>query len=542
MIALLAEEMVILFAILAIGSWLGQLQIRGFTLGSAGVLFTALVFGHFGFTVPGPVMELGLLLFVYAVGLQAGPRFFRTFRRHGIMYVVIALLVAVVALAANVAIAAYLNLPFALASGMYAGALTCTPCLAAAVDAIDRIAPGLSAEASVGYGVAYPFSMIGVVLLIQFLPRLLNRGVETEEVRWEAERQIEEPDLEARQYLITNPNIDGRRVSEVNPRRMSLANISRVKRGERVFAATPDVVLKQGDVVMVVGTADELDKMRLILGEETHERMDVNTNVLSVDVEVLEDSLTGKKLAQMKVWERYNVVITRIRRQGFEIPPTGGVSLDRGDNIRVVGERSAVEAFVQLIHGEPRKAEETNLVPFFIGLLLGIALGNIPVNLPNGIEVRLGSAGGAFLVSLLIGHSGGIGPFRLHVPAAARNLSRELGLMLFLAGAGVNAGASFVEILQQQGISLLFAGALVTILAALSGLLIMHLFYRMNMLATMGALCAAMTNPPGLGAANEQTRTDLPTITYASVYPAALIFKILAAQFLVEILRQILAP
>lgn len=534
--------MVILFAILAIGSWIGQLQIRGVTLGSAGVLFTALVFGHFGFTVPGPVMELGLLLFVYAVGLQAGPRFFRTFRRHGIMYVVIALVVAVVALAANVAIAAYLDLPFALASGLYAGALTCTPCLASAVDAIDRIAPGLSAAASVGYGVAYPFSMIGIVLLIQFLPRLLNRRIETEEDRWEAERQIEEPDLEARQYLITNPNIDGRRVSEVNPHRMSLANISRVKRGERVFAATPDVTLQQGDVVMVVGTADELDKMRLILGEETDERMDVNTNVLSVDVEVLEDSLTGKKLAQMRVWERYNVVITRIRRQGFEIPPTGGVSLDRGDNIRVVGERSAVEAFVQLIHGEPRKAAETNLVPFFIGLLLGIALGNIPVNLPNGIEVRLGSAGGAFLVSLLIGHFGGIGPFRLHVPAAARNLTRELGLMLFLAGAGANAGVSFIEILQQQGISLLFAGALVTILAAVSGLLVMHLFYRMNVLATMGALCAAMTNPPGLGSANEQTRTDLPTITYASVYPAALIFKILAAQFLVEILRPILSP
>ena len=180
------------------------------------------------------------------------------------------------------------------------------------------------------------------------------------------------------------------------------------------------------------------------------------------------------------------------------------------------------------------------MLPFLIGLLAGILLGSIPINLPNGLQVKLGSAGGAFLVSLLVGHFGGIGPLRLHVPTAAKNLSRELGLMLFLAGAGVNAGAHFVSILQQQGPSLLLGGALVTILSALSGLLVMHRFYRMNLLATMGALTACMTNPPGLGAASAQSETELPALSYASVYPVALIFKIVLAQFLVEILVRIL--
>lgn len=540
MSTLLAQEMIVLFAILAIGTGLGRLSIRGISLGTAGVLFTAMVFGHYGLSIPRGVMDLGLLLFVYAVGLQAGPRFFRTFRRHGVKFVLIALAVAGVGMLATLAVGYGLKLPYELASGLYAGALTCTPALAAAVDVVERIAPGSSGQVSVGYGIAYPFSMISVVLLMQFLPRLVRRSLASEETRWQTEKASESPELQARQFRISNPNCDGKTVSEVNPRRMTLANISRIKRGQQVFAASPDRVLCLDDVVLVVGPPEELEKMQLLLGEETHERMDVNADVLSVDVEVTEESLTGKKLGQMRVWERYTVVITRIRRQGLEITPTGNVTLEMGDNIRVVGDKSAVQEFIRLVHGRPHKAEETNMLPFLVGLLLGILLGAIPINLPNGLQVKLGSAGGAFLVSLLVGHFGGLGPLRLYVPMAAKNLSRELGLMLFLAGAGINAGAHFVEVLHQQGTSLLVGGAAVTLLAVVSGFLLMHLFYRMNLLATMGALSAAMTNPPGLGAANAQTESDLPTLYYASVYPVALIFKIVLAQVLVETLYRIL--
>ncbi|MFM8323013.1 MAG: aspartate:alanine exchanger family transporter [Chloroflexota bacterium] len=532
--------MVVLFAILAIGTWLGQLSVRRISLGAAAVLFTAMIFGHFGLSIPKGVMDLGLLLFVYAVGLQAGPRFFRTFRRHGVQFLVIALAVAAAGMLATVGVGYFLRLPPTLAAGMFTGALTCTPALAAAIDIIERLAPGSSGQVSVGYGLAYPFSMIGVVLLVQFLPRLARRDLPYEEARWRSERESESPALQARQFRITNPNCDGKQVRELNPHRMTLANISRIKHGEQVFAASPEACVYLNDVVMVVGPPDELDKMQFLLGEETHERMDVNGNVLSVDVEVTEPALTGIKLADMKAWERYTVVITRIRRQGVELIPTGAMTLEMGDNLRVVGDKAAAEEFVRLVHGRPHKAEETNMLPFLIGLLLGILLGALPITLASGLEVRLGSAGGAFLVSLLVGHFGGLGPLKLYVPPAAKNLSRELGLMLFLAGAGINAGSHFVEILAQQGVRLLFGGALITTAAVLAGLLVTHVFYRMNLLATMGALSAAMTNPPGLGAANAQTETDLPTLYYASVYPAALIFKIVLAQVLAEVLARIL--
>jgi len=532
---LFAEKIFILFAILAGGSWLGRLSWRGLSLGSAGVLFVALIFGHFGYQIPKEVMEIGLLLFVYAVGLQAGPRFFRTFRRHGLQYVVIALAIGLGGALAVILLALALELPGTLAAGMYTGALTCTPALAGAIDAANRLLPADTiASISVGYGIAYPFSMVGVVLLIQFLPKLLRRNTSEEARQWEVERGVESPDLIARQFRITNPNVHGLKVREVNPRRMTVANISRIKHGDQVFAASADSMLHLDDVVMVVGAEDELEKMRLLLGEECSERMDVNSDVLSLDVEVYQEAMTGKSLGQMRLWERWTVVITRVRRQGVEITPTGATTLEMGDYIRVVGGKEAVEAFAREVHGEPRKADETNMVPFLAGLLLGITLGAIPIQLSNGIELRLGSAGGAFVVSLLVGHFGGIGPLRLHVPAAAKNLTRELGLMLFLAGAGANAGGSFLSTLQAQGPILVLAGAVITISAVTAGLLSMHLIYRMNVLATMGALTAGMTNPPALGAANGQTDSELPTLAYASVYPVALIFKIIIAQLLVH--------
>ena len=537
---LLAEQMLVLFAILAIGSWLGQFSWRGLSLGTAGVLFTAMVFGHFGLSVPKEVQDLGLLLFVYAVGISAGPRFFRAFRRHGIRYVLIALVTVTAGALATVGVALLFNLPSDLATGLFAGALTCTPALAAAVDVIERTLPAAAATVSVGYGVAYPFSMISVVLLVQFLPRLLRRNLRKEEDAWQAERRAETPELQVKTYRLTNPNCAGKRVAEVNPHRLALANISRIKRGEKVFAAGADVQLELGDVVMVVGPQEELEKLQLLLGEETNERMDVNTTVLSMDVEVAEESFTGKTLASMRLWEQYTLVITRIRRQGLEIAPTGNATLEMGDHIRVVGDRDAVQSFVKRVHGSSRRTEETNMVPFLIGLVLGIVVGSIPINLPNGLTIKLGMAGGAFIVSLLIGHFGKIGPLHMYVPPAAKNLSRELGLMLFLAGAGTNAGARFVEVLQTEGWQLLLAGAVVTIVSLVTGVLLMDRVYRMNLLATMGALCATMTNPPGLGAANAQTETDLPSLSYASVYPSALIFKIILAQIMVEVLRWVL--
>ncbi len=542
MTTFLTQPMLVLFLILAIGSWLGQLSVRGMALGSTAVFFVGLAFGHFGATIPKPIMDLGLLLFLYAMGLQAGPRFFRTFRAQGLQFVIVAAAAIVAAGAVTVALAALLDLPYALAAGMFTGALTHTPSLAGAIEAISRIDPAQAAQASVGYGIAYPLSVVGVPLLMQIVPRLLRRDAKVAEADWLAAQQAEQPALARRQFKVTNPNLDGKRLIELDTHRLSQANVSRVllqSRGPaaQVVAGTPDVVLHLGDVVLAVGAEDELEKLRLLIGEEVNVAMEANTHAVSRDLYVTEARLAGQSLMDLRIWDRYNVIITRIRRQGVELTPVGASTLELGDTLRVVGDTPAVVQFARLVSGDARRMDETNMVPFFIGLVLGIALGLIPFRLSDSLTIKLGAAPGAFLVSLLLGHFGRIGPFRVYVPSAAKNLARELGLMLFLGGVGVNSGAQLQTVFQEQGPELFAAGAVITLAAMFVSLLLSHGFYKLNLLSSMGLLSGVMTNSTALAAASNQTRTDVPALAYASVLPVVLILKILAAQILVQVLR-----
>jgi len=537
MSALLTDQMLVLFAILAFGSWLGHLSFRGISLGTAAVFFVGLAFGHFGLTVPKPIMDLGLLLFLYAVGLQAGPRFFRTFRKQGIQFVIIAG-IAIGAAAVVTALVAYaLKLPFALAAGMFTGALTNTPALAGALDAISRVAPDQATSVSVGYGIAYPLSIVGVTLLTQFLPRLLRRDVKTAEEQWLAAQLAERPALQKAQFKVSNPNLDGKRLDELDTHRLSQVNISRVRKGQQVIAGRPDVTLELGDVVLVVGAPEELAKMRLFIGEEVNVPMEADGRAISRDLYVSEASLAGKRLMDLRVWDRYNVIITRIRRQGLEITPVGTSTLELGDTLRVVGDEPAIAQFARMVSGDARRIDETNMVPFLIGLVLGVGLGLVPFQLSSGLTIKLGAAGGAFLVSLVLGHFGRIGPFRLYVPAAAKNLSRELGLMLFLGGAGANAGTQLLNVIQQQGAGVFIAGAAITLTAVILTIVLTHVVYKLNLLSTLGLLAGVMTNPPALATAGNQTSTDVPAVTYASAFPVVLISKILLAQLLVQVLQ-----
>jgi putative transport protein len=533
LLTLLHEPLFVLFSILALGYAIGQVKVYRISLGASGVLFAALVFGHYGLKVPKEVMDLGLLLFVYSVGIQSGPHFFRTFRKSGSQFLAIAAVTIGTAAAATIILARVFQIPFDLACGLFTGATTCTPALAAAIDVL----PDRAANVSVAYGVAYPFSMIGMVLLMQFLPVLLRRPIRADEQRWRGEQEADQPKLLIKQYRVTNPNCEGVPLRALTNMHISEAVISRVRKGDAVLPATPDVVLELGDTVMTVGSRDELEKLRLLLGVETEVKMDLNSEIVAMDVEVTEPALVGKRMGDLKVWEHHGAVITRIKRQGMDLSATGSVRLDMGDILHAVGDRVAVEEFARLVDVDHKKVDETNMVPFLLGLAAGIGLGSIPVTLTSGVTVKLGMAGGAFIVSLLLGHFGRIGRFRLYYPQAAKNLARELGLMLFLAGAGTNAGSRFVSLIQEQGFTLFFTGAAVTLTAALAGVLFMHFFYRMNVLAIMGAIAACMTNPPALSAASSQTSTDLPTLSYASVYPVALISKILLVQFLVQVFR-----
>jgi putative transport protein len=537
---LLTEQLLVLFAIMALGIWLGRLSLRGWALGNSAVFFAGLAFGHFGMTIPEPIVDLGLLLFLYAMGLQAGPRFFRSFRKQGRQIVMIAGAAVVAAGAATVGLAALLDLPYALAAGLFTGAVSSTPSLAGAVEAVSRTDPSQAALVSVGYGTAFPLALIGVPLVIQFVPRLLRRDVKAAEAGWLEAQLAEVPPLATRQFEVTNPNVDGRRICDLDAHRLSQVNISRVRlAGEegRVVLGAPDVVLHRGDVVLAVGAPAELEKMRLLVGQSVEVPMAATAQSQSRDLYVSEMKLAGKRLMDLHVADRYNVIITRIRRQGLEIAPVGTTTLELGDTLRVVGEETALAQFAELVSGDARRIDETNMLPFIIGLVLGIGLGMIPIRVTDDLTVRLGAAPGAFLVSLLLGHFGRIGPFRLYIPSAAKNILRELGSMLFLAGLGTNSGAQLQEVFEQQGLQLFAAGLAITLVALVVTLLLAHTYFKMNLLSTMGLLCGVMSSSSSLAAVSSKTSTEVPAVTYATAMPVVLIFKIIAAQILVQVVR-----
>ena len=535
--SLLTEQMLVVFAILAIGSWLGSLSWRGVSLGNSAVFFVGLAFGHFGMTVPKSVMDLGLLLFVYAVGLQAGPRFFRTFQRQGREFVIVATGALLAAGATTVLLAQALDLPYTLAAGLFTGALTNTPSLASAVDAVGRLDPGQTAAVSVGYGIAYPISLVCVSLLIQFLPKLLRQTISQADGLWLSSQAGERPELAKKQFKVANVNLDGKRLGDLETHRVSQVNVSRVLQGGQVVAGTPDVVLHLGDVVLAVGAPAELGKLRLLVGEEVRVPMQVSAQSSSRELHVTEAKLAGKRLMDLHVWDNYGVIITRIRRAGVEITPVGTSTFELGDTLRVVGDETALVQFSQLVARDTRKIDETNMVPFLIGIVLGIVVGRIAIPLPSGMSIKLGAAGGALLVSLLLGHFGHIGPFRMYVPVAARNISRELGLMLFLGGAGANAGTQLVKVIGQGSGGVFLAGAAIMLTAFAATVILTRFVFRMNMLSVIGLTAGVMTNSSSLAPAIKQSSTDVPAVTYASIYPVVLIFKILLAQILVQVLH-----
>ncbi len=533
-----SQQFVTLFAVVAVGVALGAVRVRGVSVGAAAVFFVALVLGHFQWTLPRELTELGLVLFVYSVGLQAGPRFFGILRARGAAFLAVGAGATAVGAVATIGLALWFGLNAPLAAGLYSGATTCTPALAGVLDAIRRASSDDGAVASVGYGVAYPFSVIAVVLVVQFLPRLLRASTSAAAAKYREEELAKSPPLEECAFRITNRNCAGRTVDELQGLHVSNAVICRLRQGGEIHPVRPDATLNLGDTVLAVGRPEELAKLEALLGDVVIDPMtDPSGKVTSEQLVVSRREVFGRTLRDLCVWEKYGVVVTRVRREGIELVPRGDLRLDPGDVLRVVGSRPDVTALAGAVGRDERRLYETSLVPFSAGIALGAAVGHIPISLPGGLQIQLGLGGGAFLVALLLGHWGNNGPVRVYVPHAVKQFAREVGLVIFLAGAGAGAGSKFVAILQQTGPRLLVAGALITLVTVAAAVLLMFLILRWNVLYGAGALTATMTNPPGLAAATALAESDAAAVGFASVYPVALISKIVFAPLVFLILR-----
>ncbi len=531
--ALLSHPVAVAFLIIVLGHLLGRARVAGLSLGASGVLFIALALGHFELADPQPLKPLGdfgVVLFVYAIGLQAGPHFARTFRAQGRVALAIGLGTVGGAAALTALLGGWWDLEAEVIVGVFAGALTSTPALAAATEASD------SPLVAVAYGLAYPFGVVVVVLFAQFIPHWLKRsGRPDEPGAWSSTNAP----LVQRCFLVENPGCVGKPLSTLRLSEMVTVNISRVMRGDEVHPATADLVLNREDIVLVVGAQAQLTRLELLLGPSIPLEAEVGNvpGIASREVTVTSLSFVGRSLSALRPRAEYGVTISRVRREELEFIPRGDYVFEVGDQLRVVGHAPEVDRFAERISAQGRRVYETGIPAFAVGLVAGLLLGFTPIHLPGVGTIKLGLAGGPLFAGIVFAHFGRIGTLRIYVPPAARYLIRELGLVLFLASAGVSAGANLGPVIEEQGVVLVALAAASAALAVALGFILSYVVFGMSVAASAGLTCGAMTSTPGLGAATAQFETDTPTLAYVAVYPLALVAMTVTAQIMLAVLQ-----
>ena len=543
---LIDNPLLLLFLVAAIGYPLGRIKIFGSSLGVASVLFTGLAIGslHPELKLPEIIYILGVALFVYTVGLANGPAFLASLRRQGIRHNF--LVVGVLIFAAGLTVLAQLlfNLRPGLAAGMFAGSLTNTPALAAILDVIKHTVPPdllnrFLADPVVGYSVTYPMGVIGSILSISFLQRLWKVDYAAEAKQLRGFGVATEP-LSNVTIRVTCQEAVGPTIEELRKRHGWDILFGRIRHEDSVSLADSSSCLAIGDQVTAVGIQEELERVTRFLGERSDTELDLDRREFDYRrIFVSNPKLVGRRLRDLRLKENHGAIITRIRRGDNDILAGGDTILELGDRVRVITDRDRIDQVSEFFGDSYRAVSEVDILTFSLGLALGLFLGTLPIPLPGGSELRLGFAGGPLLTALVLGTLGRTGPLVWSLPYSANITLRQIGLILFLAGIGTRAGYGFFTTFSQQGGLLLFGtGIVITCTVAVSMLWIGYRLFKIPMSLLIGMLAGLQTQSAVLGYALEQSRNELPTVGYASVYPVATFTKILLAQLLLTMLMR----
>jgi putative transport protein len=526
-----------LFVVIGLGYVVGDISILGFRLGVVGVLFVGLAIGALGpqVTIPEIVPTLGLIIFIYALGIQAGPGFFHSFGREGKRRNLLAVGVLVVAALLAWALQRPLHMSGPRAAGLYSGALTNAPALAATREVLrDRAVLGqitqpqsrtLLDEAVVACSIAYPFGVIGMLLWFQLLMKFFRPVLEPGE---------RGPEIQVRDFSVENPGIFGRTLGDVlQPYRDMGLIVSRLQHNGSSELARSDLRLEPGDVVAVVGEPDTMELAEQIFGASSSARIELDSTELDTRrVFVSSHNVVGARIRDLDLENSVGAQITRLRRGDVDIVPTPNTRLEFGDVIRVLAHRDQFSAVSGFFGDSIRGTAETDFGSVALGMVIGVIVGLITIPLPHNEHMRLGLAGGPLLVALVLGKLERTGKITWIIPVAANKTLRELGLLLFLAGVGVNAGYQFVHTLNTQGLLLLIGGAIITSVATVLTVVLAYKWLRVPFDTAMGLASGIQTQPACLAYAISNSQSERPNLAYASVYPIAMIAKIILAQLL----------
>jgi putative transport protein len=542
----IAHAIGVLAFVCVLGMALGSLKFRGIGLGTAGVLFAGIIVGHFGNPVDHHtldfVKELGLILFVFTIGLQLGPGFFAALRHQGVKLNLLAATIVILGAISAPLIGWLAGFDNAAVLGIFSGASTNTPSLGAASQTLSTL-PNIAADRlalpALAYAVSYPTAIVGIIATLLLLKQIFRIDPIREAKEFAEKNRAPAEALERRTLIVTNPNLDGIRLDAIPGRLESGVTISRVRDGAATTAATDATVIHKETRLAVVGTSGGLDQFERIIGQRSDEDLVLaESNVTFRRVVVTDRNVLGKTVDQLDLDDRFGVAVTRVTRADIEMSAVPGLRLQFGDRIHIVGREEDLDKAAAAVGDSVKELNETHFIPFFIGIVLGIALGTLPIPFPGlPHPIRLGLAGGPLLVALILGRIGRIRRQVWHMPANTNLAFREFGIALFFAAVGLGAGAKFfATVFSATGIYWLLAGACVTVLPLIAVGIFARAILKINFMDLSGLIAGSMTDPPALAFACNIAGSNAPTVGYATVYPLTTLMRILAAQVLAIIL------
>ena len=535
LLSLLTKNYFVLFLVIGLGIAVGKISIKGIKLELSAVIFVALFFGylynfyHINFVIPPIIQDVGLVLFIYTIGMQAGPSFFSAFKEQGVRLMALAAVIVLTGATIAVIISFAYGVDMRMMTGLFTGALTSTPGLAAAIEASK------SPLASIGYGVAYPFGVLGVIIFIKISPKIFRVDLKKEEEKFKQQTLSSVPAITNQTFVVTNENVDGKSLSELNIMYMTEANISRIMRkdGDLVIPA-PEVKLFCEDLVKAVGTEKALRRVEVLIGKPSDKVIPQSGNLEIKLYVVSNEHVVNKSLAELNLMGNYHATVTRIRRSGIDLTPYPSTRLRYGDKVMVSVYKGNVPLLTSLLGDSIKHISETSFLPVAFGIVLGIMLGGIDFPLGN-LHFKLGLTGGVLLVSLFLSWKGKTGPIVWNLSGPANQLLRQMGLLLFLTPVGIRAGEQLTIALAQHGFSLFGYGVLITLIPMFIATLIGKTVLKINFLSLMGALTGGMTSTPGLSAVESMTETEAPQLAYAAVYPFSLVLVIIVAEIMLAL-------
>ncbi len=540
---LASNPLVLLFLVAALGYAVGQIKIRGIGLGVAAVLFVGLIISALdpALKLPEIVYQMGLVLFVYTIGLASGSAFFASFRSNGLRYNLFIGLVLIISAFVTLGVYATLHLSPAVTAGLFAGALTNTPALAAVLDFLKQVNPADSpvlSEPVVGYSIAYPYALLGVIFSIVIAQRVwkFDYAKEAESLR---HLGVTGDNLVTRTIEVTQPSATQATLSEMTHKNSWDVVFVRILHGDHMHVATPDMRLNLGDRVSVIGDPAKVNRVITALGKPAAQELAEDRHEVDFRrIFVSNSDIIGRPLHELRLPQQYDAIITRVRRGDIEFLANRDTVLDLGDRVRVVTRRDNMARVTALLGDSYRALSEVDVLSFGLGIAIGLLIGAIPIPFVGGVPLRLGAAAGPLIVGLIFGALKRTGPIVWTLPYNANLTLRQAGLILFLAGVGTRSGYEFVRTLTSgNGLTLFLGGVIITTAAAVLCLVVGYKLFKIPGSLLIGMLAGMETQPAILGYAAEQTGNEIPNLGYTTVYPMAMIVKILIAQLLVMLLK-----